>query len=66
LSVPSCSTIFPTTFCSFKISGFILKFSIHIQLIPVQGERHGSRFSFLQADIQFSQQHLLSFLLRNK
>jgi hypothetical protein len=32
---------------------------MHFELILVQGDRHGSSFSFLQPDNQFSQQHLL-------
>jgi hypothetical protein len=40
---------------------------IHFELLLVQGDKHGSSFSFLQADNHFSQQHLLkrlSFLNR--
>jgi hypothetical protein len=35
---------------------------IHIGLILVQGDRHGSSFIFLQMDNHFSQQHLLKRL----
>jgi hypothetical protein len=35
---------------------------IHFELIPVQGDRHGSSFIFLQMDNHFSQQHLLKKL----
>jgi hypothetical protein len=56
-------SVFPALSCtSFKVSGLILKCSIHFELILVQGERHGSSFSFQYADIQFSQQHLLKRL----
>jgi hypothetical protein len=36
-----------------------LRSIIHFELILVQGDIQGSSFSFRQADIQFSQQHLL-------
>jgi hypothetical protein len=35
---------------------------IHLELILVQGDRHGSGISFLQVDNDFSQQHLLKGL----
>jgi amino acid permease len=49
------SSIFPALSCtSFKVSDLILRSLIHFELICVQSERHGSSFSFLHADIQFS------------
>jgi hypothetical protein len=55
--------VFPALSCtSYKVLGLILRSLIHFELILVQGERHGSTFSFLHADIQFSQQHLLNGL----
>jgi hypothetical protein len=44
----SNSNVFSALSCtSFKVSGLILSFLIHFELILVQGERHGSSFSFL-------------------
>jgi hypothetical protein len=39
---------------SFKVLGLILRSFIHFELILVQGDRYGSSFSFLHADIQYS------------
>jgi hypothetical protein len=48
-----CSRIFPTPcFNCFKVSGLILRYLIHIELILVQGERQWSSFS--HGDIQLS------------
>jgi hypothetical protein len=45
------SKVFPALFCTnFRVLGLILRFSIHFELILVQGDRHGSNLSFLQAD----------------
>jgi hypothetical protein len=50
-----CSIAFQITSCSyFKISGLILRFFIHFELIWYRDPLH--------ADIQFSQQHLLKRL----
>jgi hypothetical protein len=58
--MPIASSVFPALSCtSFKVSGLILRSLIYFELILVQGDKYGSSFSFLQADIQFSQQHLL-------
>jgi hypothetical protein len=46
------------SFNNFKVSGLILRPLIHFELILLQGERHGSSFSFLDVDIQFFQKHL--------
>jgi hypothetical protein len=35
----------------FKISGLILRSLIHFELILIQGDRHWSSFSFLEANI---------------
>jgi hypothetical protein len=45
-----------------RVSGLMLRSLIHFKLIIVQGDRHGSTFSFLQADSHFSQQNLLKRL----
>jgi hypothetical protein len=58
--MPICSSIFPTLSCSsFKVSHFILKSSIHFELIFVHRERHGFSFRLLHVDILFFPQHLL-------
>jgi hypothetical protein len=44
------------------ISSLMLRSLIHCELTLVQGGRHGSSFSFLHADFQFSWQHLLKRL----
>jgi hypothetical protein len=66
--IPISSRVFPAPSCTkFRILGLILRSLIHFELILVQGDRHGSSFSFLQTDNRFSQQHLLkrlSFLHR--
>jgi hypothetical protein len=68
LLIPIASRIFPALSCTnCKVSGLILRFLIYFELILVQGDRHGSSFSFLQADSHFSQHHSLkrlSFLYR--
>jgi hypothetical protein len=64
LPIPIASRVFPALFCtSFRVSSLILRSLIYFELIPVQGDRHGSHFSFLQADNHFSQQDLLKRLL---
>jgi hypothetical protein len=63
LPLPVNSNVLPVFSCtSFRVSGLILKSLIHFELIFVQGDRHRSNFSFLQADIQFSQKHFLKRL----
>jgi hypothetical protein len=63
LIIPIASRVFPAlSYTNFKVSGLILRSLIHFELILVQGERHGSSFSFLQADNHFSQQYLLKRL----
>jgi hypothetical protein len=58
--MPIAFSILPAVLCtSFKVSGLILRALIHFELTLVQGDRHGSSFSFLQADNHFSQQHVL-------
>jgi hypothetical protein len=60
LPVPIASSVLSVfSYTSFKVSGLILRSLIHFELIFVQGDKHGSNFSFLLADIQFSQHHLL-------
>jgi hypothetical protein len=61
--MPICSSVFPTTSCSyFKVSGLLVRSLIHFELTLVQGERQGSSFSLVHVDIQFSQQHFFSTL----
>jgi hypothetical protein len=63
LPVPISPRVFPTSFCTkLRVLGLILRSWIHFELILVQGDRHGSSFSFLQMDNLFSQQHLLKRL----
>jgi hypothetical protein len=63
LPMPIASSVFPALSSNtFKVSGHILRSLINFELILVQGKKHGSSFSFPQADIQFSQQRLLKRL----
>jgi hypothetical protein len=63
LPTPICSRVFSAPSCSnFRVSGLIFRSLIHFELILVQGNRHGSSFSFLQMGNHFSQQHLLKRL----
>jgi hypothetical protein len=49
LPIPISSRVFPVPSSSnFRVSGLILRSLIHFELILVQGDRHGSSFSFLQ------------------
>jgi hypothetical protein len=50
--MPIAYSEFPAFFCTnFKVSDLIVRSLIHFELILVQGDKHGSSFSFLQADI---------------
>jgi hypothetical protein len=63
--MPFSSRVFLALSCTNKVrngSGLILRSLIHFELTQVQGDRHESSFSFLQADNHFSQQHLLKRL----
>jgi hypothetical protein len=61
--IPIVSRVFPALSCTnCKVSDLILRFLIHFERILVQGEKRGLNYSFLQADIHFSQQHLLKRL----
>jgi hypothetical protein len=63
LLIPISFRVFPAlSYTNLKVLGLILRSLIHFELILVQGERHGSSFSFLKADNHFSQQHLLKRL----
>jgi hypothetical protein len=63
LPMPITSRVFPTvSYTNFRFLGLILRFLIHFELLLVQGDKHGSSFSFLQMDKHFSQQHLLKRL----
>jgi hypothetical protein len=55
LPIPISSRVFPAPSCSnFRVSGLIFRSLIHFALILVQGDRHGSSFSFLQTVNHFS------------
>jgi hypothetical protein len=63
LPIPIVYRVFPDllrTNC--KVLGLILGSLIHFELILVQGDRHGSSFSFLQAANHSFQQYLLKSL----
>jgi hypothetical protein len=56
LPIPISSRVFPDpSHTTFRVWGLILRSLIHFELILVQGDRHGSSFSFLQMDNHFSQ-----------
>ena len=62
-SVPMHSRLFPTfSSIRFTVSGFMLRSLIHLNLSFVQGDRYGSIFILLHADIQLDQHHLLKML----
>jgi hypothetical protein len=61
-SVPIISIVFPAlSYTSFKVSGLIM-FLNPLWVDFIQGEKHRSSFSFLYAEFQFSQKHLLKRL----
>jgi hypothetical protein len=63
MPIPIASRVFPAIFWpSFRVTDLILRSLTHSELILVQGDKHGSSFSFLQADNHFSQQLLLKRL----
>jgi hypothetical protein len=63
LPIPISSTVFPAPSCiNFGLLGLILRSLIHFELILVQGDKHGSSFSFLKTDNHFSHQHFLKRL----
>jgi hypothetical protein len=48
--MPIASSVFPALSCiNCKVSGIILRSLIYFELILVQGDKHGSSFSFLHA-----------------
>ena len=53
-----------STFSSirFSVSGFMLRFLIHLDLSFVQSDKYGSICIFLCVDIQLVQHHLLKML----
>jgi hypothetical protein len=54
LPIPIASREFPAlSYTKYKVWGLILRSLIHFELILVEGDRHGSSFSFLQADNHF-------------
>jgi hypothetical protein len=63
LPLSIASRVLPAlSYTNFKVLSHIFRSLINFELIPVQGDRHGSSFSFLQADNHFSQQHSLKRL----
>jgi hypothetical protein len=63
LPILATSRGFPVlSYTNFRVLGLILRSLIHFELILLQGDKHGSSFSFLQTDNHFSQQHLLTRL----
>jgi hypothetical protein len=63
LPIPISSRVFLVpSFSNFRVSGLIFRSLIHFELLLVQGDRHGSSFSFLETIKHFSQQHLLKRL----
>jgi hypothetical protein len=47
LPIPITSRVFPALSCTnFRVSSLILRSFIHFDLILVQGDKHGSSFSF--------------------
>jgi hypothetical protein len=53
LPILNASRIFsPLSSITCKVLHLLLRFLIHFELILIQGDRHGSSFSFLQADNQ--------------
>jgi hypothetical protein len=56
LPIPITSRVFSFPSCTdFRVSGLILRYLIHFELILVQGDKHRSIFTFLQMDNHFSQ-----------
>jgi hypothetical protein len=47
----------------FNVSGFMWRSLINLDLSFVQGEKNGSIFILLHANLNLSQQHLLNMLL---
>jgi hypothetical protein len=46
--IPIVSRVFPALFCTnFSVSCLVFRSLIYFELILVQGDRHGSSFSFL-------------------
>jgi hypothetical protein len=63
LPIHFTARIFPALSCTnFRVSYLIFRSLIHLELILVEGEKHGSNIFFLQEDNHFSQQNLLKRL----
>jgi hypothetical protein len=58
----SSSGCFALSCTSSKVPGLMLRLLIYFELVFAQDDRCAYNFSFLHADIQFSQQHLLNRL----
>lgn len=58
IPVPKSSMLFPTIPPTrFRVSGFMLRFLIHLELCFVQGGKYESMWILLQAAIQFDEHH---------
>jgi hypothetical protein len=58
-----CLRLFPTfSSISFSVSGFMWQSLIHLDMSFVQGDKNGSICTFLLADHQLNQHHLLKML----
>jgi hypothetical protein len=65
--MPINSSVFPALSCtSFNVLDLILRSLIHLELILVQGEGHGSSFSFLHANIRHFNETLGKLIYSNK
>jgi hypothetical protein len=52
LPIPTCFRVFlAPSYSNFRVSGLIFRSLIHFELIVVQGDRHGSSFSFLRKSL---------------
>jgi hypothetical protein len=61
--VPMSSRLFPSfSSIKFKVSGFMLRSLIYLDLSIVQDDKYGSIFIFLHVNSQLDQQHLLKML----
>jgi hypothetical protein len=58
--MPLCSRLFPNySSIMFSVSGFMMRYLIHLDLSFVQGDKYVSIFILLHADSQLDQHHLL-------
>jgi hypothetical protein len=60
--VPMSSRLFPT-FISFNVSGFMWRSLIHLDYVSfVEGDKNGSIYTLVDADLELNQHHLLEML----